>query len=82
MLLDAGAGCHLAGPPELHHPRIGAPPLIDDALQLVFRNRATLVHALHGSAAALVATGQLRDFALLPQLAIDAVLDDRHVIHL
>ena len=81
VLCDGGLGRQLAGPPELHDVRVGVPPHVDDALQLVLRDGAVLVHALHGSDASLVAAGKHGDLALLPEAAVHAVLHDRHVVH-
>ena len=82
VLTDGCLGCHLAGPPELRDGRVGRAPCVDDALQFFLRDLAFAVHGLHRSDAALVSAGQLCDLALLPEISVDAVLYDRHVVHL
>ena len=81
VFFDDCPGRHLAVAPELHHAGVGPPPLVHDALELVLRDGAALVHALHGADAALVAAGQNCDLSFLAEVAVGSVLFHGHVVH-
>ena len=78
---DRGLRGPLVSFPELRDLRAGCPPLIDNPLALVLWDSSGLVHGRHSSDASAVAQGQLCDFAALSEVAVDAMLLDRHLEH-
>ena len=75
-------GRSVDGVPEILNPWIRGPPAADDVRQFVFcQAHFKCAHGDQCIRAALIAQGQLCDFPLLPEMAIDAVLDDWDAEH-
>ena len=69
-------------PPVLRDVRVAAAPHIYQRLQLIFgQAHVESAHCFEGTDAAAIAEGQLSDFAFLPEVAVLAVLLDRHTKH-
>ena len=68
-------------PPEFADTRVGPPPLIDNFLELFFRDRVGFIHSLHGDHSAAVSTGELSNLPALAKMGVFPVLDDRDAIH-
>lgn len=68
--------------PQLHHAGVGCPPRIDQRLELgLGEPHPQRPYSFQGTDAALIATGEHRDLALLTQLGVGSVLVDGDTEH-
>ena len=80
---DAGGGGAVHVPPELHDAGIGLPPGVYKGFQLLLGQAVVQrAHGLQRPHRAAIAQSQLRDFAFLPEVAVDAMLDHGDMEHL
>lgn len=82
-LPDGGFDRPIDVPPECDDHGIGGTPGVDQGLQLFFLEpHFEGTHGFQGADGSAVAEGQLSDLALLAQVSVDSVLDDRNAEHL